>query len=134
MSTLTTGLFAWAAFAPVLAPVPPDPAPDPVAKAAIGIAADQNTLHITTVYPLMPGGRAGLRSGDRIVRVGSLHPADFTQVVAHITSYRPGAIVEMEVERAGARKVVKMKLVARPTEYDNPNRFPGGYPIIPADD
>jgi S1-C subfamily serine protease len=127
MSALTTCLLGWAAFAPALAPVPPEPTPDPLAKAAIGIAADRNSLLVTTVYPQMPAGKAGIRTGDRIVRIGTLHPTDFDQVVNHITSYRPGAVVEMEVERHGERVVVKMRLVPRPATFDDPNR--GRYPL-----
>ena len=132
MSALTTYLLGWAALSPVLAPVPPEPAPDPLARAAVGIAADQNTLSVTTVYPNMPAGKAGVRTGDKIVRVGTLQPTDFNQVVNHITSYRPGAVVELEVDRAGERKVFKLKLVPRPLEYDS-NRGPVPFPVFPDD-
>jgi S1-C subfamily serine protease len=129
MSGLTTFLVSWAAFTPVVAPVPREPAPNPLARAAIGVSADQNSLLVTNVYPHMPAGKAGVRTGDRIVRVGRLVPTEFNQVVNHICSFRPGAVLEIEVDRGGERKVFRMKLAARPEEYDNPNRGP--YPPLP---
>lgn len=129
MSALTTCLLGLATLSPVVAPVPREPAPDPLARAAIGVSADQNSLMVTNVYPHMPAGLAGIRTGDRIMRVGKLEPTEFNQVVTHICSFRPGAIIEIEVERAGERKIFKMKLTARPPEYDNPNRGP--YPALP---
>ena len=120
MSALTASLIGWVAFSPVLAPVPPEPPPDPFAPAAMGIAADQNTLTITQVYENMPAGKAGLRTGDRLLRVGLLHPQDFGQVVSHVSAFRPGAVVEVEVDRGGQRKVFKMKLVPRPPEFGSP--------------
>ena len=129
MSALTSCLLGLAALSPVVAPVPKESPPDPLARAAIGVSADQNSLMVTNVYPQMPAGRAGIRTGDRIVRVGKLEPTEFNQVVTHICSFRPGAVIEIEVDRAGERKVFKMKLAARPVEYDNPNRGP--YPALP---
>ncbi len=130
MSALTTCLLGLASLSFVVAPVPKEPPPDPLARAAIGVSADQNSLMVTNVYAHMPAGKAGIRSGDRIVRVGKLEPTEFGQVVTHICSFRPGAVIEIEVERAGERKVFKMKLAARPPEYDNPNRGP--LPVLPA--
>ena len=56
----------------------------------------------------------------------------FDQVVNHVCSYRPGALVEVEVERAGERKVYKLKLAVRPTSYGSSRN--GGLPILPPDE
>ena len=132
MSGLTTYLFGWIAFSPVLAPIPPAPLPSPLEKPAVGIRADTGTCVVTEVYPDMPAGKAGIRANDRIVRIGSFHPTDFNQVVSQITTYRPGAMIELEVDRNGERKVFKLKLVPRPADYGS--RIPGYPPPINPDD
>ena len=130
MSTLTTCLLGWAAFAPVLAPVPPEPKPDPLAKGYVGITVASGELVIADVQPGLPAAKAGVRPGDKIVRVGNLRPHEFGQVVATICSYRPGALIEFEVERAvegkTERKTFHIKLATRPPELDLPR---GGVPI-----
>jgi S1-C subfamily serine protease len=99
------------------APVPPERPPDPLARSAVGVTADTSTLVVSEVYANMPAGKAGVRVGDRIVRVGNLHPRGFDQVIAQICSYRPGSQIEFEVERGGERIVFKMKLVPRPDSF-----------------
>ena len=113
----TSPILLLAALGPA-APVPADPAPSPVATPAIGVRADTTTCVVTDVYPNMPAGKAGIRPNDRLVRVGSLEPTHFNQVVAHVQTYRPGAVVEVEVERAGRREVFKLRLVPRPSDFD----------------
>jgi S1-C subfamily serine protease len=108
------------------APVPPDAPPDPMARGSVGIQVQTGGMVISTVYPTMPAGLAGLKVGDKIVRVGTLEPQVFDQVVAHICSFRPGSTIEFEVERGSERKVFKVKIAPRPAEFDNPNR---GAPI-----
>lgn len=132
MSRLTGGFavlvlaFAGAALG---APVPREAPPDPMAKPAIGVLqAPNGGLVIGEVYPNMPAAKAGIRPGDKIVRVGALVPVEFGQVQAHVCSFRPGAVVEVEVERGSERKVFKVQLVPRPASYERPtfpaNPFP----------
>lgn len=115
-----------------LAPIPREavPEPDPTARGYMGITLQTTGLGIERVEPNMPGAKAGLRSGDQIVRVGTLHPQSFDQIVAHICSFRPGAIVEIEVQRGDERKTLKVKLAARPPELDVGRQPPGGPVII----
>ena len=60
---------------------------------------------------------------------GGLRPQVFDQVVAHISAYRPGSRIEIEVERAGQRRVFKVTLVPRPESWPTPSGAP-----IPPDD
>jgi S1-C subfamily serine protease len=121
MSGLTAGLIGWAAFGPCLAPVPAGaaPAPDPLARPVIGVQARDGpeSLYVGTAFAELPAGKAGVRPGDLIVRVGSLRPTGFQQVVRYVTAHRPGAVLELEVERGGERKVFKLKLVPAPPDY-----------------
>ncbi len=106
------------------APVPPEPTPDPLGRGYMGIFVQTGTLTIESVEHGHPAEKAGIRAHDVIVRVGSLQPQEFRQVVAHICSYRPGAIVEIEVQRGDERKVFKVKLAQRPAELDQYNTVP----------
>ena len=121
---IATCLFASLAFTSLLfaAPVPPEAPPDPMARGYMGITVATTGLTIERVEPGMPSAKAGLRAGDVIARVGTLEPNTFDQVVSHICSFRPGAVVEIEVVRNGERKTFKVKLACRPPELDLPNR------------
>jgi S1-C subfamily serine protease len=101
----------------VLAPVPADPPPDPLAKGYLGVNF-QDGLTIGRVEPGCPAAKAGMRPGDVVVRVGTFRPHEFREVVARICSYRPGATVEIEVERDGSRQTFKVTLTTRPPELD----------------
>ena len=106
------------------APVPREPPPDPMARGYMGITVGTGSLIVSEVMPKMPADKAGLRAGDAIVRVGTLEPTNFDQVIAHITSFRPGATVEIEVQRGTERKTFKVKLADRPPSLDAPRRYP----------
>ena len=110
------------------APVPPEARPDPMARGYMGITVGTGSLTIERVEPKLPADKAGLRSGDAIIRVGTLEPTNFEQVISHITSFRPGAVVEIEVQRGTERKTFKVKLASRPPELDQPRQYP--VPII----
>ncbi len=123
MTTLTAILLSGLTF-PALAPVPPEVKPDPMGRGYMGITVATGSLTIERVEPGLPAFKAGLRSGDTLVRVGVLEPQTFDQVIAHITSFRPGAVVEIEVMRGSARKQFKVRLAARPEELDRRNSYP----------
>jgi S1-C subfamily serine protease len=126
MHWITACLFGSVLF--ILAPVPPEAKPDPMARGYMGITVSTGALTIESVQPGFPAEKAGVRAGDVIVRVGTLEPRDFDQVIAHVCSFRPGAVVEIEVQRGNERKAFKIKLTARPPDADL-TRSPGR-PII----
>jgi S1-C subfamily serine protease len=105
------------------APVPRETPADPLARGYVGITLGQGIV-VSEVAPKMPADKAGLKAGDVIVRVGTLEPTTYEQVVAHICSFRPGAVVEIEVQRGTERKTFKVKLADRPPELDLPRRYP----------
>ena len=108
----------------VLAPVPAEPTPDPMARGYMGITVQTGALTIESVQPGLPAAKSGLRGGDVLLRVGTLEPREFEQVVSHICSFRPGAVVEIEIQRGSERKIFKVKLASRPVELDLQNRQP----------
>lgn len=129
MSAITAILLGGLTY--TMAPVPPEAAPDPTARGYMGITVGTGSLTIERVEPKLPAAKAGLRAGDVLVRVGTLQPQTFDQVIAHITSFRPGAVVEIEVQRGSERKAFKVKLASRPLELDVPQHFPAEVVPIP---
>ncbi len=123
MNTITAILLVGLTF-PALAPVPPELRPDPMARGYVGVTLGEGVV-VQGVEPNTPAAKAGLRSGDVIVRVGTLNPGNYSDAVTHICSFRPGAVVEIEVLRGSERKLFKVKLGCRPPELDQPGRYPG---------
>jgi S1-C subfamily serine protease len=132
MTALTHFVFGWLTFA--VAPVPPEPPPDPLGKGYLGITVSNESLAVSEVQPGLPASKAGLRPGDVITRVGNHQPRVFQEVVSQICSYRPGAVIEVEVQRGKERKIFQVKLTSRPADLDSPGRLPGiPVPIGPDD-
>lgn len=127
---LTTSVLVLATLAPA-APVPAAPAPNPTGKALLGVMSqDEFSLVVASVLPHMPAGKAGIVAGDRLVRVGAFEPADFKQFRAYLQTYRPGASVEIEVDRSGRRQTFRVRLVAAP---DQATLQPLDLPPLPFD-
>src|SRR6266540_143698 len=120
MSAFTASVLGLALFSPVLAPVPPDPQPDPFAKGYLGIwfggTGPNTSLAIDRLEPNQAAAKAGLRPGDVIVRVNNLQPHGTQEVINHVCTFRPGAVIEVEVQRGGERKAFKVKLGTRPLD------------------
>ena len=128
MSALTASIVGLALYSPVLAPVPPEPHPDPFAKGYLGIwfggTGPNTSLAIDRLEPGQGAAKAGLRPGDVIVRVNNLHPQQTQQVINHVVTFRPGAVIEVEVDRSGERKVFKVKLGTRPLDAEHSVPYP----------
>jgi S1-C subfamily serine protease len=129
MIALTHVLYGWLTFA--VAPVPPEPPPDPLDKGYLGILLRVDSVVISEVQPGLPAAHAGLRGNDTIIRIGPCFPKTDQEVIAQVCTYRPGALVEIEVQRGNERKVFRVKLTARSGKADPP-RLPG-YPPSPDD-
>ena len=126
IAALAANLFAGLTL--TLAPVPPAQKPDPLGRGYLGVWFQNQSLTIDRVEPNLPGAKAGLRSGDVIVRVNTLQAQSTQQVIDHVCSFRPGALIEMEVQRGDERKVIRVKLGCRPPD-PNTQVVPG-QPII----
>jgi len=120
MSQFVASILGLALYSPVLAPVPPEPPPDPFAKGYLGIwfggTGPNTTLAIDRLEPNQPAAKAGLRAGDVLVRVNNLVPQATQQVIDHVCTFRPGAVIEVEVRRGTDRKTFKIKLGTRPID------------------
>ena len=103
-----------------LTPVPLEAPPDPLAWGYLGVRVDSGTLRLAGVEPQTPAAKAGLQPGDEIVRIGDLTPATFEQVAEHISSFRPGSLLKVEVRRDGEVKTYTVRLGVRPNDLGPP--------------
>jgi putative serine protease PepD len=79
------------------------------ADAANGTGAD-----IATVVRGGPAADAGLRTGDRIVKVGGQAVADSDDVATRIAGRKPGDVVEVVVRRDGKQRTLQVRLGTQP--------------------
>lgn len=68
---------------------------------------------LTGVRPGSPAERAGLAGGDVLLRLGTTRLGGLPDLAFALRAHRPGDEVEVEVERAGARSVAKVRLEER---------------------
>ncbi len=102
------------------APVPRDRDPDPLGWGYLGVRVTQGDLIVSTVEPNTPAARAGLQPGDVFIKVGTLRPTAFEEVIMHISSFRPGSTLTFEVRRNGEVKAFTVRLGARPSGIEPP--------------
>ena len=114
----------------LMAPVIPEPRPDPLAWGYLGVRVAGGSLTLSSVEPNTPAHRAGLLEGDVLVEVGLLKPQAFEQVVRQVCDFRPGTRLRIVVDRNGKRVAVTLELAARPVDIDAPN-FGGVMPVVP---
>lgn len=129
MSVLTASLLGWVALSPCAAPVPPTAAPDPTGRGYLGVwfnlpGDGGPPLGIGRFSDNSPAQKAGLKAGDVFVRINTLRPKDTAEMVNHVMSYRPGATIEVEVQRGDERKTFKVTLAARPANVELPAPVP----------
>jgi putative serine protease PepD len=79
------------------------------ADAANGAGAD-----VAAVVRAGPAAHAGLRAGDRIVKVGGQAVADSADVASRISGHKPGDLVEIIVRRDGRQRTVQVRLGTQP--------------------
>lgn len=105
----------------VLAPVPADPKPDPLAWGYLGVQfANPGSLQIGIVQPGTAAAKAGIQANDDLVSVGSLRARSYEEVVEHISSFRPGTQLKVVVRRNGETKEFTVKLGIRPADAGVP--------------
>lgn len=113
------------------APVPREREPDPLGWGYLGVRVTQGDLIISTVEPNTPAARAGLQPGDVFIKVGTLRPSAFEEVIMHISSFRPGSMLTFEVRRNGEVKSFTVRLGARPANIEPPPTRNGPIPLPP---
>jgi S1-C subfamily serine protease len=97
-----------------LAPVPAEPPQDPLGWGYLGVAAERQSLRISTVQPGTPADKAGLRVGDELLSVGKARAEDWDDITERICRCRPGTLIRIKVRRDGEEKTVTVRLGSRP--------------------
>jgi S1-C subfamily serine protease len=91
-----------------------------VAHAYLGVSTTQATNQpgalIQAVRAATPAAAAGLRSGDVIVRLDGSAVRGSSDVVAAISSHRPGDRVTLTVQRGSSRRTLSATLAAQPRQ------------------
>ena len=106
------------------APVPKEPAPNPLSWSYMGVrvqsVVDGNDapLQINAPESGTPAYKAGLQSGDVLVKIGTIQPRNFEDVQRYIFGLRPGTVIAVEVRRGTESKTLRMRLEARPSTPD----------------
>ena len=78
-------------------------------------ASDTSGARIDVVQPGSPAEAAGITAGDTVTKVGDEKVEDFTDLIARIGSYAPGAQVQLTVVTSGGEtKTVTVTLGSQP--------------------
>lgn len=83
-----------------------------VIGARVGSAGVPSGVRLSEVDPNGPAGKAGLRPGDVIVKLGGRVVAEAGDLIALVRKYAPGSVVTVEYRRGGAHQTVSVTLAA----------------------
>jgi C-terminal processing protease CtpA/Prc len=78
----------------------------------IAVGKQEGTIIVTLVIPDSPAEKAGLKAGDRLVRVNGVKPATLATAVKVIRSLKPNKKAKLLIERDGKEKTVEAVPVA----------------------
>jgi putative serine protease PepD len=89
-----------------------------VRRAYMGVATSAprtgTGARVSSVVPGGPAARAGLRTGDVIVRIGATKVTGTLDVSAAVFAARPGQRLHLEYRRSGRRRSADVRLARRP--------------------
>lgn len=122
-------------YATLLAPVgmvlrPARPEAGSIGRLALA-DGDGGVEVVAPVPPGTPAYRAGLSSGDRIVRIDGVDVSTAAAVESALARRRPGSAVTLTVEQRGALKKARLTLAADPT-LEVVTFEAAGQPVTPA--
>lgn len=80
----------------------------------LGVMLSGRVALISDVIPNTPAQKAGLRPGDIVVRVDGQVIGTATDLIAAVSNRKPGAKVQIVVERFHAKKTIPVVLEAKP--------------------
>jgi S1-C subfamily serine protease len=96
---------------------------EPVEHAYLGVSTQAAAAGGATIGEVIdggPAGKAGLRQGDRIVRIGDADVREPEDVSTAVNARKPGDKVEIVVVRDGDRRTLNVTLGAQPRRVSTP--------------
>jgi len=113
---------ATASVVTVLLPADASAQPSFASRPWLGIAMDKDTqspgVRLGHVVRGSPADRAGLREGDRVLRVGGTTVSRGSEVVNAVSAFAVGDSVELGFARAGKEQSARVTLAAFPSQDD----------------
>ena len=89
-----------------------------IRRAYLGVSTtDTTNASGAAIAALVRGGpadKAGLRAGDRIVKIGGTAVSDSDDVASAVAAHKPGDVVEIVVQRSGGERTLKVTLGTQP--------------------
>ncbi len=80
----------------------------------------QPGLEVNSVAPSGPAGKAGIRSGDRLLRVGQVDIRTREDLKRAVAASTPGEVLPVVLLRGGSRQVLQVRMVPRPAQVTVP--------------
>src|SRR5438128_703175 len=102
----------------------------------IGVAPGQDGrgVMVHQVMPDSPAAKAGLKAGDRLMKVGDQEPRDVDAFMKAMDAHKPGDKLMITIQRDGKEEKVTATLGERPTTLtrrpDEPGRFGAHSPVF----
>ncbi len=90
-------------------------------KGFMGVKLSSDGDNVVTVLETLvgsPAEKAGLRSGDIIVKVANVEAKDVNTVITTVTGFRPGDRINVEIKRDGKEMLIPVTLGERPKDID----------------
>jgi thiol-disulfide isomerase/thioredoxin len=119
---VATSVLAGAALVTLLAPVDASAQVAPGSRPWLGVAMDTDSqspgVRLGHVVRGSPADKAGLREGDRVLRVGGTTVARGGDVVRVVSALSVGDAVELAFARAGKEQTARVTLAAFPSQDD----------------
>jgi putative serine protease PepD len=81
----------------------------------VSIATAEKGVQLTQVREGTPASKAGLQSGDVIVRLDGRKVTNASELSQAIDAHRPGDTVSLTYTRNGSTRTVSVKLAVRPS-------------------
>jgi serine protease Do len=94
---------------------------------AKGSRSDHSGVSVRMVYAGSPAEKAGVQSGDRIVRINETEVGSIEGAIAELNNVAPGSEVVLQLERVG--KSMDFKLIASRLPTSMPSELPAAYDV-----